>query len=72
MKECRTQGKSAIIVLGHPDYYARFGFSDTLAATIRSPFSNEGEAWMAIELATDALRNVSGEVHYPKAFGIVS
>lgn len=58
----------AVIVLGHPAYYPRFGFSAALAAKLASPFA--GEAFMALELAAGALRGEAGQVRYPAAFGI--
>ena len=42
----RGAGAQAVIVLGHPDYYPRFGFSAALARNLASPFS--GEAFMAL------------------------
>jgi putative acetyltransferase len=65
---CREQGHRIVIVLGHPQFYPRFGFSAELARPLQSPFS--GEAWMAIELAPGALAGVSGKVRYAPPFGI--
>jgi putative acetyltransferase len=62
-------GFEAVVVLGHPGYYPRFGFSAALAAKLAAPFS--GEAFMALELVEGALRGESGRVSYPSAFGIV-
>ncbi|MEQ1934756.1 MAG: N-acetyltransferase [Fimbriimonadaceae bacterium] len=64
------QGRSEriVIVLGHPDYYPRFGFSTDKAKFIESPFPSE--AFMAMELSTDALSGIRGKVVYPPAFGI--
>lgn len=61
-------GFEAAIVLGHPAYYPRFGFSAQLAAKLAAPFV--GEAFMALELADGGLRGQGGEVRYPAAFGI--
>ncbi|MGO1069356.1 GNAT family N-acetyltransferase [Lysobacter sp. CA199] len=61
-------GFEAVIVLGHPAYYPRFGFSAALAAKLAAPFS--GEAFMALELVEGALRGQSGRVRYPAAFGV--
>ncbi len=63
---CRERGQQAVIVLGHPEYYPRFGFSPQLAERISSPFS--GEAFMALELVTGVLENVQGQVTYPPPF----
>jgi putative acetyltransferase len=58
-----------VIVVGHLDYYPRFGFSATLAAPLKSPWN--GPAFMALELEPGALSGVSGDVIYPAAFNEV-
>jgi putative acetyltransferase len=63
------QDESIVIVLGHPDYYPRFGFSSTLAKPIRNPF-NSPDAWMALELRNGALASVRGCARYARAFGL--
>jgi putative acetyltransferase len=65
----RAQDCEVIIVLGHPAYYARFGFSAALARKLAAPF--KGEAFMAMELTPGSLAGHSGSVSYPTAFGIV-
>lgn len=68
---CRTAGYDAIVVLGHPQYYPRFGFSAALGRRVRSPYSDHDDAWMAIELLPGALAGIT-EVHYPPAWNIGS
>lgn len=68
LENCRRLGHRIVIVLGHPDYYPRFGFSAALAKALECPFGEVGEAWMAIELQPGALDGVGGEVRYPPAF----
>lgn len=72
LEECRAQGHRIAIVLGHPDYYPRFGFSTELAKPLECPWGDCGEAWMAMEIVPGALEGVSGKVVYPKAFQNVS
>jgi putative acetyltransferase len=60
-------GEQIVIVLGHPGYYPRFGFSVEKARCLESPFPPE--AFMALELNLGALNGVQGRVRYPKAFG---
>jgi putative acetyltransferase len=62
------RGEKIAIVVGHPDYYPRFGFSTEKARSLESPFPRE--AFMAIELSTGALQGIRGAVVYPPAFGI--
>ncbi|MCA9237480.1 MAG: N-acetyltransferase [Planctomycetales bacterium] len=65
---CRELGERIVIVLGHPEYYPRFGFRAELARPLTAPFA--GAAWMALELVPGALRNVQGTVAYAPPFGI--
>jgi putative acetyltransferase len=60
---CAEVGHRIVIVVGHPEFYPRFGFSAKLAGRLRSPYS--GPAFMAIELVPGALEGVEGEVQYP-------
>ena len=70
LAECRRASERAVIVLGDPAYYGRFGFSAELASVLRSPYS--GEAFMALELQAGVLSGVAGDVQYPPAFDTVS
>ena len=63
---CRIHGHRIVVVLGHPEFYPRFGFSAKLARQLKSPYS--GEAFMAMELVPWALLGVEGEVRYPPPF----
>jgi putative acetyltransferase len=64
----RQRGEHIAIVLGHPDYYPRFGFSSGKARSLESPFPPE--AFMAMELSPGALDGIRGKVRYPAAFGL--
>lgn len=66
----RERGERIVIVLGHQEYYPRFGFTLEKARDLASPFPPE--AFMALELVEGALTGVRGTVKYPAAFGIVS
>ncbi len=61
-------GFKSIIVLGHKDYYPKFGFTPASNWKITSPFEVPDEAFMALELAEGSLKNVSGLVEYPPEF----
>ena len=65
LERCRNAGVEAVVVLGHPTYYPRFGFSAHLAEQLQAPFS--GSTFMALELVPGALRE-GGVVRYPNAF----
>jgi putative acetyltransferase len=64
---CAALGLDAIVVLGHSEYYPRFGFSAALAESLEAPFS--GPHFMALELKPGALEG-GGAVRYAKAFGL--
>ncbi len=68
LDELRRMQERIVIVLGHPDYYPRFGFSPELARRLKHPFPPN--ALMALELAPGALDNVHGRLKYAKPFGI--
>jgi len=67
LEQARVQGWHAVIVLGHREYYPRFGFSAALTQPLEAPFS--GDAFMALELVPNALNGRAGRVVYPPAFG---
>ncbi|WP_347548331.1 N-acetyltransferase [Pseudalkalibacillus hwajinpoensis] len=62
-------GYRHVVVLGHKDYYSRFGFVPASDKEITGPF-DAGDAFMFRELKKDALKEIQGEVVYPKTFGI--
>jgi putative acetyltransferase len=68
LESCREQGHKIVVVLGHPSFYPRFGFSAELARQLESPFGG-GEAWMALELVHGAMAGVEGRVEYSPPFG---
>jgi putative acetyltransferase len=64
----QDRGEAIVIVLGHKDYYPRFGFTSEKARHLASPFP--AESFMALELSDGALANIRGQVKYPAAFGL--
>jgi len=64
----RNRGERIVIVVGHPNYYPRVGFSPDKAKLLESPFPSE--AFMVMELSAGALDGIRGSVVYPPAFGI--
>ena len=71
LNECKRLGHAIVVVLGHPNYYQRFGFSAALAKSLECPYGDCGEAWMALEVLPAALEDVRGKVVYPPAFNCV-
>ena len=68
LDECRRLGHNLVIVLGHPEYYPRFGFVPAAPRGIRSPFEVPDDDFLVLELAPGALRGIEGEVVYPPEF----
>ncbi len=71
LKRARESGYGSVIVLGHPEYYARFGFVPARTWGITAPFDVPDDAFMAKELQADALKNAGGVVEYPEEFSEV-
>lgn len=69
LEVCRERGRSVAVVLGHPDYYPRFGFTAALADRLAAPYS--GDAFMAVELIPGVLDGLRGTVRYAEAFRVV-
>lgn len=68
LKVCRQSGYDSIIVLGHHDYYPKFGFKPAGTWGIKDPFGAPAEAFTALELNEGALEDADGMVQYPEEF----
>lgn len=63
---CKECGAHGVVVLGHPDYYSRFGFSADAAAQVASPYRGS-PAFMALGLEEGAF-DAPLTLAYPDAF----
>ncbi len=68
LDECARLGCRAVFVLGHPDYYPRFGFVPASRYGIVSQFEVPDEVFMALELEPGALAGKAGKMRYHAAF----
>lgn len=68
LDRCRMLQRDTVVVLGHPDYYPRFGFSPASRYGVRCPYEAPDEAFMLLELRPGALRGVHGTARYHPAF----
>lgn len=68
LEECNRLGADAVIVLGHPEFYPRFGFMPASRFGLGSEFDVPDEVFMAMELVPGALAGVSGQARYHRAF----
>ena len=71
LAHCRAAGVDGVVVLGHAEYYPRFGFVPAAQFGLRCGYDVPADVFMAIELTPDALGGVSGLVRYHDAFGPV-
>ena len=56
------------VLLGHKDYYPRFGYRKAMDYGITFPFNVPPEFCQVIELIPNALKDINGTVHYPDVF----
>ena len=68
LDQCRKLDFVAVVVLGHPEYYPRFGFSPSSQFDIDSEYDVPEDVFMAMELQPEGLRGKTGIVRYHRAF----
>ena len=68
LEACKEIGAGAVVVLGHADYYPRFGFAPAVNFGIGCGYDVPAEAFMALELRPGYLRGASGTIKYLAAF----
>lgn len=68
LERCKDLGFGAVVVLGHPLYYSRFGFLPSSQFGIDCEYDVTEESFMAIELQPGYLRDSSGTIQYHDAF----
>jgi putative acetyltransferase len=68
LEQCKKLGCGAVVVLGHPEFYPRFGFSPSASFGIRCEYDVPEEVFMIIELQPGFLDGISGKLEYHEAF----
>ena len=68
LRACEKAGYEAVVVLGHADYYPRFGFTPAANFGIKSEYDVPPEVFMLKELREDALKGITGTIKYHQAF----
>ncbi len=71
LSKCRELDHNLVVVIGHPNYYPRFGFQAANQFGIVEPFPVPEQAFMVLELKPCALQSVRGFVRYPAYFNDV-
>lgn len=72
LEACAQLGYGAVVVLGHPTYYPRFGFQRAINFGLTCEYDVPPEAFMVVELQAEFLRGVTGVVSYHPAFADVA
>ena len=71
LNKAKELGHKSVIVLGHENYYPRFGFVPAEKWKIKAPFDVPANVFMGIELVENGLAGISGTVQYAKEFEMV-
>lgn len=58
----------SVIVVGHPEYYLKFGFTKASGWGLKVPFEVPDEVFMALEIVEGELQNKQGVIKYPAEF----
>jgi len=68
LSRAKDFGFRSVIVVGHPEYYPKFGFTKASKWSIKVPFKVPDEVFMALEIAEGELQDKSGIIAYPAEF----
>ena len=68
LDKARSLNFGSVIVMGHSNYYPKFGFKKASKWGLKAPFEVPDEFLMAIELKKNALDKTSGIIQYSDAF----
>jgi len=71
IEQCKKLGCGASVVLGHPEYYPRFGFSPSARFGISCEYEVSQEVFMIAELQPGFLHGASGKIKYHAGFSSV-
>lgn len=71
LEECRRIGHEVVVVLGHPKFYPRFGFTPASSKGLRSEYDVPDDVFMVAELRPGALGGRRGLVKYNPEFSKV-
>ncbi len=68
LERCAQQRVKAVVVLGDPNFYARFGFVPAYTKGLTCEFIAPEEAFRVLELASSFLEGYQGQVKYRPEF----
>lgn len=70
LEACRADGAEAVVVLGHPAYYPRFGFVPGPPRGIGCAYDVPPEVFLVLDLVPGALDGTEAVVRYGAAFDV--
>jgi len=70
LEACRAAGYDIVVVLGHPEYYPRFGFVVAASQGLSCEYAVPAEVFMVTELRAGMLRHAHGLVRYRPEFAV--
>lgn len=70
LERCKALGYGAVVVLGHPEYYPRFGFVPAARFGVRCVYDAPEEAFMLVELQPGYLDGAQGTIFYHATFDV--
>jgi putative acetyltransferase len=70
LERARQTSYPLVVVVGHPDYYSRFGFEPARRFGVDTPYDVPDEAWMALRLPAYGEQKACGTVRYPPAWAV--
>lgn len=68
LQRCRLNGSLAVVVLGHPEYYPRFGFEPAVDRGLCSEYDVPADTFLILELEPGGLKGNTGMVQYHPVF----
>ena len=68
LARCRDLGAAAVVVLGHPAYYPRFGFVPAATRSLRCEYEVPDDTFLVRVFDEPAMAAVRGTVRYHEAF----
>jgi putative acetyltransferase len=69
--KCKQENVDAVVVLGHPNFYPKFGFTPSVHYKIKSEYNVPDDVFMIYECIPNILMGSTGIIKYHPTFGIV-
>ena len=68
LDQCTKLGYGAVVVLGHQEYYPRFGFIPAIRFELSCEYDVPEDAFMCIELQKNYLHSATGKISFHPIF----